>query len=313
MTDGACAGEIIDFHTHVQPDAAEGIAFQQRFGVAQPRYSGTPAELLPLMDAAGVRRALMVPWLPAQDLLDERLASTGVDGKAREAHRREVVARWSALNRWAVDTVAKHPDRLSCLVGLDPILMRDDEVVAEVERGLAAGATGLKIAPLFLRAGPDDPRVAIVFEQAARHGVFVLSQAGAHGYGDQPDWGNPSRFEAVLRAWPTVDVQLAHLGMGGEAEVARLTAHYPNLYAATSARLHEIGQPGGWSPEEAASWLRRIGIDRVLFGTNYPMHDPAAFIAVIRALPLDDDERERVLWRNAAGILERATARLRGT
>ena len=58
-----------------------------------------------------------------------------------------------------------------------------------------------------------------------------------------------------------------------------------------------------------AEWFRRIGIDRVLFGTNYPMHDPAQFLAVIRAMPLDDSEREQVLWRNAAAMLERARAR----
>ena len=39
---------VIDFHTHVQPDAAGGIAFQQRFGTARPRRTGTPGELLPL-------------------------------------------------------------------------------------------------------------------------------------------------------------------------------------------------------------------------------------------------------------------------
>ena len=63
----------IDFHTHVQPEAAEGIAFQQRFGLARPRRNGTPAELLPLMEAAGIERVLMVPWMPAQDYLQERL------------------------------------------------------------------------------------------------------------------------------------------------------------------------------------------------------------------------------------------------
>jgi len=300
---------VIDFHTHVQPDAAAGIAFQRQFGFESPPRNGTPEELLPIMDAAGIRRALMVPWMPAQDIADERLAGTLASANRREEIRREVAGEWFELNHWAVETAAKHPDRLSCLVGLDPILMTADEVVAEIEDKLARGACGLKIAPLFLRAGPDDPRVAIVFEQAARHGVFVLSQSGAHGYGDQPDWGNPERFEAVLRSWPTVDVQLAHLGLGGEAEVARLTARYPNLYADTSARLHDIGQPGAWSLDEAADWLRRIGTDRVLFGTNYPMHDPAQFLAMIRAIPLDDDEREQVLHRNAAGILERARRR----
>jgi predicted TIM-barrel fold metal-dependent hydrolase len=303
-------GDVIDFHTHVQPSVAEGIAFQERFGFLKSPRNGTPEELLPIMDAAGVRCTLMVPWMPAQDVVDARIAASAEGERARDAVRQEVVREWFALNQWAVDTVAAYNGRFACLVGLDPLLMRAHELRAEVEDKLAKGACGLKIAPLFLRATPDDERVAIVFEEASRHGVFVLSQAGASGFGGQPAWGDPSYFEDVLRAWPEVDVQLAHLGLGGESEVARLTARYPNLYADTSARLHAIGQPGEWTPTEAAEWFRRIGIDRIVFGTNYPMHDPAQFIEAIRALPLDDDERDRILWHNAAGILDRAGCKL---
>jgi predicted TIM-barrel fold metal-dependent hydrolase len=139
--------------------------------------------------------------------------------------------------------------------------------------------------------------------------VFVLSQAGGNGYGPHPAWGHPRYFDAVLGAFPTVDVQLAHLGLGAEDEVARLTARHAHLYVDTSARLHLLGRPGEWSLAEAADWLRRIGIDRVLFGTNYPMHEPAEYLEVMRSLPLTDDERERILHRNARGILERAGRR----
>jgi predicted TIM-barrel fold metal-dependent hydrolase len=298
----AAAFAAIDFHTHVQPDAAGGIAFQQRFGCAQPRRTGTPEELLPLMDACGIERVLMVPWMPAQDHVRERLASR--PGQ-QEAVRAEVLEEWRGLNQWAVDCAAKHPQRLACLVGLDPILMDPAGMREEVRDKLGKGAVGLKIAPLFLDAAPSDERVAGVFELAAEHGVFVLSQAGANGYGPHADWGHPRYFDAVLRAFPQVPVQLAHLGLGAEDEVARLTARHPNLYADTSARLHLLGRPGEWSLSEAADWLRRIGIDRVLFGTNYPMHEPAEYLAVMRALPLSETEREQILHRNARRLLQR--------
>ena len=307
---------VIDFHVHLQPSAREGIAFQRQFGFESPKRTGTPEEALAVMDEAGVAQALMVPWMPAQHVLERRLVERAHEdapalsaAERREAVRREVVEEWFALNRWAVETVARHPGRLHCVVGLDPILMSEAELRREVADELARGACGLKISPLFLRAAANDARLAIVFELAAQHGVFVLSQAGANGYGVEPAWGHPRFFEEVLAAWPGVDVQLAHLGLGAEAEVARLTARYPNLYADTSARLHEIGRPGGWTLAEAAEWLRRIGIDRVVFGTNYPMHEPAEFIDAIREMPLREDERERILHANAAGILARAAAR----
>ena len=296
----------IDFHTHVQPDAEGGIAFQQQFGYAQPRRAGTPEELLPLMDACGIERVLMVPWMPAQDHVQQRLARR--PGEA-EAVRREVLDEWRALNQWAVDCVSKHPQRLSCLVGLDPILMGETRMREEVRDKLAKGACGLKVAPLFLDAAPSDERMAGVFALAAEHGVFVLSQSGTNGFGAHAAWGHPRYFDAVLRAFPMVDVQLAHLGLGAEDEVARLTARHPNLYVDTSARLHLLGQPGEWSLAEAAEWFRRIGIERVLFGTNYPMHEPAEYLEVMRALPLRDGEREQIFHLNARGILARASRR----
>ena len=147
--------EVIDFHTHVQPSAAEGIAFQERFGFAKPPRNGTPEELLPIMDAAGVRCTIMVPWMPAQDLVDARIAASAEGADHRDSIRREVVREWFALNQWAVDTVAKHRGRFECLVGLDPLLMHADELRAEVEDKLAKGACGLKIAAQQRNIGPQ--------------------------------------------------------------------------------------------------------------------------------------------------------------
>ena len=41
------------------------------------------------------------------------------------------------------------------------------------------------------------------------------------------------------------------------------------------------------------------GADRVLFGTDYPMWDPSEELARFNAIPLTEEERERVLWKNA--------------
>lgn len=123
-----------------------------------------------------------------------------------------------------------------------------------------------------------------------------------------PAWGHPEHFEDVLRSFPEVDIQLAHLGVGAEEEVARLTGRYPNLYADCSTRLHLFGQPGQWSLDEAATWFRRIGIDRVIFGTNYPMNDPVEYVKVIQAMPLTDEERSKILFRNAQGLIDRSAA-----
>ena len=304
----------IDFHTHTHPTAELGLAFQRRWGFIDSPRTGTVDELFGIMDRCGVRRTLIVPWMPAQDhaveIAAQRYGASPTAGQRAEVHA-EVVRRMIELNQWAVDQVAAAPDRLSCIVGLDPIMMDEATLKAEVGNKLAKGAVGLKIAPMFLRVPANDDAMAIVYQQAREHGVFVLSQAGADGYRGAPAWGHPQHFDDVLAAYPTVDVMLAHLGMGAEEDVARLTAKHPNLYADCSSRLHLFGQPGQWTLSEAGDWFRRIGIDRVVFGTNYPLNDPVEYVEVIHAMPLTEEERRKVFFENAQGIMERSVAHAR--
>jgi predicted TIM-barrel fold metal-dependent hydrolase len=283
---------LIDAHTHTQPTAAAGRAFTGQWGFDVDR-DGTVDELLRSMDGAGVRRTMIVPWLPAQDMV----AGAVGRGTDRDEAVAAVVDEWRELNRWAAAAVTAHPDRLACLVGLDPVLMSEAVIEAEVAERLATGASGLKIAPMFIRRRPDDEAMEIVWRLARDHGVFVLSESGAQGYDSDTAWGHPAHFDAVLRAYPTVTVQLAHLGQGGEDDVAELTARYPNVVTDTSLRL------GVEAPDRTAELIRRIGADRVLFGTNYPLVDQGAYAASLRALPLTDDELELVGRANAARVL----------
>ena len=61
-----------------------------------------------------------------------------------------------------------------------------------------------------------------IWQLAREHSVFVLSEACAViGIPSYEAWGHPKYFEEVLRSYPDVPIQLAHLGMGAEDEVAR--------------------------------------------------------------------------------------------
>jgi predicted TIM-barrel fold metal-dependent hydrolase len=279
---------LIDAHTHTQPDVAGARFLQERYGFPTD-LDGTVEEVLASMDRAGIARTMIVPWFPARDLVAEDVGA----GRDRDEAVAAVVARWQALNAWAAGAASAHPDRLSCLVGVDPALMSSDQIEAEVALRLATGATGLKIAPSFVGLRPDDEAMEVVWRCARDHGVFVLSESS----GVPTDAGHPSHFDAVLRSYPTVTVQLAHLGQGAEDAVAALTNRYPNVVTDTSLRLTQ--EP----PSVTAEHIRRIGADRVLFGTNYPLVDQCDYAAALRALPLPEDDLELVARGNAATLL----------
>jgi predicted TIM-barrel fold metal-dependent hydrolase len=46
-----------------------------------------------------------------------------------------------------------------------------------------------------------------------------------------------------------------------------------------------------------------VGIDRILFGSDGPFHDPRDAAQQVVALDLTDSERERILSRNAKDYL----------
>jgi predicted TIM-barrel fold metal-dependent hydrolase len=285
--------DLIDLHTHTQPTAEDGKAFAARYAFDSDR-DGTVDELLATMHRSHVMRTMIVPWLPAQDLVAEQIAR-GVD---RDEAVADVIGQWRLLNRWATDVVAAHPEELACLVGVDPVLMGDAAVATEVAEQIQRGACGIKVAPMFIGRRPDDETMEVVWRCARDHGVFVLSQAGGTRRVDEEHaWGRPAYFDLVLRSYPSVTVQLAHLGIGAEVEVAVLTNRYPNVVADTSMQL------GVMQSDDLVATIRNIGSDRVLFGTNYPLVDQGDCVAMFEALPLTEDERHAIGYENASRLI----------
>ena len=286
--------DLIDSHTHAQPSAAAGRAFVRNAG-HEPVRDGDIDDLLASMKRAGIVRTVIVPWLPAQDMVQDRVAA----GADRDQAVAEVVAKWRQLNGWAASLTRAHPDQISCLVGIDPVLMGEEVVRQEVAERLAAGACGLKVAPGSIYRRPNDPVMEVVWRTAREHGVFVLSESGAYPWGrDEKVWGHPSFFADVLRSYPSVTVQLAHIGRGAEDDVAHLTAEYPNVVTDISLRLLAEN-----SPEKTARLIHQIGADRVLFGSCFPAADQIAYSEALRALPLSEDDLRLVGHDNAAHLL----------
>lgn len=294
---------LVDLHTHTQPTAEAGRELQTWIASGPVERSGAVEELLPLMDAADIDASLIVPWLPLQDWLAERMTA----GADRDVAAAALLEQWRELNEWAVSAVNASGGRLSCLVGLDPIAMDRPFMAEMASRLVGAGASGLKVAPAFVLTYPDDEAMAPVWDLARQLGVFVLAESGAGSFRGRPPYGHPARFEAVLEAYPDVRIMLAHLGIGAEEEVARLTARYPNLYADISMRLPPSAW-AHWDPDEAVAWMRRIGTDRVVYGSNYPLVDPVGFAETFRSLALSEDEQADIAWRNAEKLLRPAVS-----
>jgi predicted TIM-barrel fold metal-dependent hydrolase len=298
-----------DAHTHIHPTADATKAFMNALEFHGP-WDGTIEQALPIMDRARIAATMIVPLIADTKLLAERIeAQSKRGGKAdRDQLVQQLKAEQSAYNSWAAAAHRKYNGRFAGLIAVNPVLFGDQWTRDEIHSRLAEGAAGIKILPMYIGVYPDDPKMEVMWEEANRRELAVLTLAVAQvpaeglakiGVGAQyTDIHHPTRFEAVVKKYTRVKLVLAHLGMGAEQDTIRLANKYPNVFTDTSLRLHDVGKPGGWSLKETAETFRRIGVDRVLFATNYPFVSQADYVEVMEKLPLSDEERRQIGYQN---------------
>jgi predicted TIM-barrel fold metal-dependent hydrolase len=302
--------EYYDAHTHVHVSAQAGKDFILRTAGELGRSDGSPEEAVAFMDRAGIKSTLIVAWIHAKVIFQERLEQALARGKSdHDALLHQLGSEWSAYNNWAAQAGLQFPGRFDSLVGVDPVLFGAQWTRQEIDTHLKSGAVGLKICPIFTGVYPDDYRMAVVWEEANRRGLPVLSVSSTMndpeisarmGLSRKLPAGSlsiPGAFEEILKAYPRCKVVLAHMSMGAENELARLAGRYPNLYTDTSTWLAHVSRDG-WTPAEAADLFRRVGIDRVMFATNYPFQYPPKMVERMNSIPLTDYERRQIMTEN---------------
>lgn len=284
---------IVDAHTHLFRDREMARLW---LGHDPGGRTGQLQELGETMRVAGIDQAVVLLFHLSQETYELLLGRGASPAEAREATRDEMCA----YNRWGCDA-SQMDGRLLPFVGVDPRFLEPDEIRDSIADGLAHGARGVKIIPTRFKCYADDPSLAPVFDACAALDVPMLSQSGS--FGRAPDskaepFGRPRRFQTVLERHPELRIILAHLGDGYEAEIAELTRRFPNVYTDTALRLSGLDRPGRWSSGRLVDAIRSIGVDRVLFGTNYPFVDPVVYLARLRALPFTEDEAQLIVGGN---------------
>ena len=258
---------IIDAHCHVWPDHIAPKVLAARPASLDAMHDGTLSGLDRTMTAAGIDHAMVL----------------GVANVARTVQR---------TNEWigGVDRTrftpfgTVHPD-LSPEVNLKSL--RDN------------GIGGVKLHPLFQDLSLADPRVIEILRALAENGIVVITHAGAGGSDEANDRGTPAALRAAIDAVPALTLIACHFGgyhLLGEAE---------QLVVGSRAYLETSWPPrlADLDADRIRALIRRHGADRVIYGSDWPMADPAAEIAAVRGLGLEPAETDAILGNTLAGIL----------
>jgi predicted TIM-barrel fold metal-dependent hydrolase len=167
------------------------------------------------------------------------------------------------------------------------------------------GLRGLKLHPTLQDFDPGDDRFLPFFDAAAELGLILLTHAGTSGLGaGEPggqglriDLARPILLDRIAARHPAMPIVLAHVGWPWHLEAVAMALHKSNVF------LDISGWKYRYLPEEVRREIPRRLQGQFLFGTDYPMFDPAACLSELDALGLPDDVARAVLRDNATGLL----------
>jgi len=282
-----------------------GDDWQRVPGLPTPTRTGELGELTELMARGGIGRAVILLFPRSAEHYRALLSEPG--GAEREDEIRERIKQEIYdYNRWGVAAARAEP-RLLAFIGVNPRFLSESEITAEIDAMAAAGAAGVKIIPPAMGLYADDPLLQPVYQRASALRLPVLSQSG-DGFLPPPapgrdHFGRPRYHGHNLANFPRLTLILAHLGHGYSDDVVELAGRYDNLYTDTSFQLGLLDQPGEFNRVQMADLFRRIGVERVLLGSNFPMVDPIEYVHALQSLPLSSAEHDLVGFGNARRAL----------
>jgi len=293
---------VIDAHVHTYKTPEIGM--QAMGGAGQAGCNGTPDELLGILHEADISRAVQVNMTPVREMYEATLHKLPED--EREGEHPEIAGKMGGRlirrNSWTCEMAAEQQE-LVAFPSVDP-LMGTEAMLAEVERCIGEfSIKGIKLHPAEGHYFPGDERLWPVYARAQELGLIVLSHGGLFMMSPDVAYTQPSNFEPVLKKFPALKLVVAHLGHGFWDESVELAKKYPNAYFDTSAVISGVEHLEIMSNDAFADLIRKLGVGRVMFGSDYPWFSPAASLRQCLQLPLTPEEREKILGENARNML----------
>ena len=200
----------------------------------------------------------------------------------------------TAANEAMREIVRAHPALVKGYVTVNPNY--PDHAVAEIERGLAAGMVGIKLAA-SRRA--SDPLLDTIAALAAERGVPVLQHAWQRRTREVPNQEISDALDLLELAarHPEAHFILAHIGGGGDwAHSLRALVGVANVWVDLSGSGVDRGM--------LELCLKCIGPARLLWGTDLTMDTGWAKLRALEAMGLAREALEDIRWRNAARLFK---------
>jgi hypothetical protein len=176
-----------------------------------------------------------------------------------------------------------------------------EDPVGEVRRIREKGLKGVKFHSLFQLFGAADKRLLPIYAEMQRLDMIAYFHVGKDpGNTSLPALTTPEDISFVKESFPLLKIVAAHFGGFLLLEEAAKWIHGKDIYIDTC-----------WAPNiqalnraEIAEIIKRHGVDRVFFGSDYPStSDIAPQIEWLKKVPLGPGEHELIFEKNIRRLL----------
>lgn len=199
---------------------------------------------------------------------------------------------WSIQSETGNDYIAefagRYPDRI---IPFGCIIPRFHDAVEEVERvANRLNMKGLKFHPAANRYHANSPEVFPVVEKAIQLRLPMLFHSG------HDEYSHPHNLGDLAKRYPEGVFIMGHMGEEAVFEGIETAANRENIFLDTtgSLNLYHIMHRA----------IRKVGEDRILFGTDFVACNPGPEIAKVRDVDLPDRQVEKILGENLAKLLK---------
>jgi len=228
----------------------------------------------------------------AQDLLD-CMVEAGVN-------RAVLIAQPPYIpNEFILELCAEHPDQFIAAVNIPKDCAKPRQIL---KKYFSQGAKILKIHPSLDGEGANSSRYKELLNTAAHLGLPIILHTGclhASLFYKNPEQSRAELFKSWYESYPELRFILAHMNFHHPEVALDLCEEFENLWVDTS-----------WQPAEViGEAVRRIGAERVLFGTDWPFGGNNLTVGLNRLNEckvigmLKQNEAQLILGRNALKLL----------
>lgn len=259
---------MIDFHTHIFPDAiaVKSIPHLAEVCKTEPFTDGKKDGLFCSAEEAGLDCSIVLPVVTAPKQFDSihRFAMQFMEGK---------------------------------LISFGGIHPEHDDYKDKLRWIKEQGFKGIKLHPDYQGTYFNDIRYKRIISYASELELIVISHAGFDPVCPNDIHCTPQMAAEVIDEVKPTKLVLAHMGGNEMADEVEQYLVGKDVYFDTSYVMDKM------DTEQFIRMVRNHGVDKILFASDSPWAGQKEYVDLFQKLPLTEDEKMLIARGNACRIL----------